>query len=86
MADRMSIGEAFLIWWYDGCACCCGTGSMMLEMAGDALARKGVAWRGGGVALWFGGLKMLWEEEVMGAEAGPGGAGDGLPMVERMGS
>ena len=58
---------------------------MMLDMAGDALARKGVVC--GGVALWLGGgLNMLRDDALMGAEAGPGGAGEGLPIVERMGS
>lgn len=53
MADRTSIGDVFLIWEY--AAGCCGTGgSIMLEMAGDALARKG-AGCGGEALLLFGG-------------------------------
>lgn len=69
MADRTSIGDVFLICGYE--AACCGTGgSMMLDIAGDALARKGVVC--GRVALLFaGGLNGLCDNPLIGADEGP---------------
>lgn len=58
----------------------------MLEIAGDALARKGVVCGGEALLLFGGGLNGLRDDPEMGADEGPGGAGEALSMVDRMGS
>lgn len=84
IADRTSIGDVFPICVYE--AGCWGPGgSMMLEIAGDALARKGVVC-GGEALLFAGGLNGLCDDPLIGADEGPGGAGEALSMVDRMGS